>query len=258
MSRSDRVVPFDHPFFQNDRSLWRSQSCNTWDSDPWADFGSRFGSSHGIPSLRQSDHGFGAPSRFSDQALGAPSRLLDQNFGMGLAEDDLLAPVPFRGWYVRPRRLGAMASMAATPQQTLTGMPGFARQLSSDLSELSLARQMSSGLSEVVNNASEFRVNLDVAQFKPGEVVVKTVDNKITVHGLHEERQDEHGFIQREFKRSYLLPKDVDGQDVKCSLSADGILQVSATKKQISEGPERNIPITMETTAMPSVTAANP
>ena len=44
-----------------------------------------------------------------------------------------------------------------------------------------------------------FQVCMDVSQFKPNELSVKTVDNCIVVEGNHEEREDEHGFMQRYF-----------------------------------------------------------
>lgn len=51
-----------------------------------------------------------------------------------------------------------------------------------------------------------FQVNLDVQQFGPHEISVKTVDDFIVVEGKHEERQDEHGFVSRQFVRRYQLP----------------------------------------------------
>ena len=60
---------------------------------------------------------------------------------------------------------------------------------------------------QVLNTASEFKVSLDVSHFKPSELSVKTTDTMVTIHGHHEEREDEHGMIMREFKRSYKLPK---------------------------------------------------
>ena len=33
-----------------------------------------------------------------------PARMGDQHFGMGLLEEDLFRPIPYRGWYVRSRR----------------------------------------------------------------------------------------------------------------------------------------------------------
>jgi len=59
----------------------------------------------------------------------------------------------------------------------------------------------------VLNDDKEFKVELDVTQFKPNEVSVKAVGNRVVVEGKHEEREDEHGLIQRHFKRTYLLPR---------------------------------------------------
>ena len=66
---------------------------------------------------------------------------------------------------------------------------------------------------QVSDTADQFKINLDVAHFKPGEIQVKTVDDKIVVHAKHEEKEDEHGFIMREFQRSYVLPKVMHGPD---------------------------------------------
>ena len=60
---------------------------------------------------------------------------------------------------------------------------------------------------KVTNDDKEFRAMVDVSHFTPEEIGVKTVDNKIIVNAKHEEKQDEHGYIKREFTRQYLLPK---------------------------------------------------
>ena len=57
--------------------------------------------------------------------------------------------------------------------------------------------------------------------------------------------KDEHGFIAREFSRKYRIPADVDPLTITSSLSLDGVLTVSAPRKQ-SDVPERSIPITRE------------
>lgn len=139
-----------------------------------------------------------------------PPRLLDQHFGLALQDEDLFPPQLWRGLVVRPRRQPA---------------------------------QQASGMSEVTNTDKDFHVNLDVSHFAPEEIAIKTVDNRVIIHAKHEEKQDEHGFIQREFKRSYVLPKDVDPNTVKSSLSADGVLAITAPKKAISASTERVIPI---------------
>ena len=73
-----------------------------------------------------------------------------------------------------------------------------------------------------------FQVCMDVSQFTPNELTVKTVDRSVVVEGKHEEREDEHGFIQRHFIRKYTLPKGYDPKDVVSTISSDGVLTVKA------------------------------
>lgn len=143
-----------------------------------------------------------------------PVNIFDQHFGMGMHGDDLLNPsfiTPFRAGYYRPWRNQA-------------------------------ARH--SGVSQIQNDKEGFKVNLDVQQFKPDEITVKTVNNFIIVEGKHEERQDEHGFISRQFQRRYKLPDDAEADTVVSELSSDGVLTIYAPKKQLppSSG-ERIVPI---------------
>ena len=49
-------------------------------------------------------------------------------------------------------------------------------------------------------------MNMDVLHFKPEEIEIQVEDNKITIHGRHAERQDDHGLIEREFTRIYRVP----------------------------------------------------
>lgn len=76
-----------------------------------------------------------------------------------------------------------------------------------------------------------FQVCLDVQQFAPNEIIVKTADQKVIVEGKHEEKDDHHGTISRHFIRKYSLPKEIDIADLQTSLSSDGILTLKAHKK---------------------------
>ncbi|XP_035786863.1 protein lethal(2)essential for life-like [Anopheles albimanus] len=155
------------------------------------------------------------------------SRLLDQHFGTGLRADDLfssfsssfpsrtvapIAPSVLRGGYYRPWRNTALA-----------------RQDSGSTLNLDKDR---------------FQIILDVQQFTPEEITVKTLDRCIVVEGKHEEKQDEHGFVSRHFTRRYMLPGGHDPNDVVSTLSSDGVLTVTAPKKALpAPNPERSVPI---------------
>jgi crystallin alpha B len=95
---------------------------------------------------------------------------------------------------------------------------------------------------------------LDVHIFQPDEITVKTVNNFVVVEGKHEERQDGHGLISRQFRRRYKLPDDTDADTVVSQLSSDGVLTICAPKKSLPPpSGERIVPITH--TLVPAVTA---
>uniref|UniRef100_A0A336K7E4 CSON002511 protein n=1 Tax=Culicoides sonorensis TaxID=179676 RepID=A0A336K7E4_CULSO len=75
------------------------------------------------------------------------------------------------------------------------------------------------------------KVSLDVQQFKPNEITVRTMDNVVVVEGKHEEREDHQGTIYRNFVRKYNLPADIDVADLKITMSSDGLLTLEAHKK---------------------------
>lgn len=86
---------------------------------------------------------------------------------------------------------------------------------------------------------------MDVQQFKPEEVTVKVVDDYLVVEGKHEEKQDQHGYVSRQFTRRYRLPDSILKEKIASSISSDGVLQIVAPKKAeaIENQKERQIPI---------------
>ncbi|GLD46801.1 alpha-crystallin A chain-like protein [Lates japonicus] len=100
------------------------------------------------------------------------------------------------------------------------------------------------GQSEMRIEKDRFVIYLDVKHFSPEELSVNVNDEYITIHAKHEDRQDDHGFVSREFLRKYRLPAGVSGADVTSSLSFDGVLTITAPRS--SSGTERNIPIACE------------
>ncbi|XP_035884473.1 heat shock protein beta-2 isoform X2 [Phyllostomus discolor] len=67
-------------------------------------------------------------------------------------------------------------------------------------------------------------------RFGEDEVTVRTVDNLLEVSARHPQRLDRHGFVSREFCRTYVLPADVDPWRVRAALSHDGILNLEAPR----------------------------
>ncbi|GFT80107.1 protein lethal(2)essential for life [Nephila pilipes] len=142
-----------------------------------------------------------------------PERIMDQCFGMQLFDEDLLPSTLYRGFLIHPRTQTSIAN---------------------------------SGQSEVKNDDKQFQVSLNVKQFKPEEIQVKIVDNYIIVHGKHEEQEDDHGFVAREFTRKYMLPQNCQAETVTSSLNPEGVLTILAPKKAIEEPPKQERQVTID------------
>ncbi|GJQ70846.1 hypothetical protein Trydic_g769 [Trypoxylus dichotomus] len=158
-----------------------------------------------------------------------PSRILDQHFGLGLHPEDLMLPF----------------DIPQTARAMLRCPTGYYRPWRSQAGEKDTG-------SVVTFDKNKFQVNLDVQHFAPEEITVKiTGKNTITVEGKHEEKQDEHGFISRQFVRKYVLPENHDIEKIESKLSSDGVLTITTPK--ISDKPSlenRTIPI--QQTGVPS------
>lgn len=132
---------------------------------------------------------------FLDGTCGSPPFLPACSLS-GIAPGDILAPTLYHGYYIRPR----------------------------------INKQLDRGTSEVNLNAHKFQAFLDVCHFTPNEISVRTVDNLLEVTAQHPQKTDRHGFVSREFTRTYILPLDVDALLVKATLSHDGILSIEAPR----------------------------
>lgn len=98
----------------------------------------------------------------------------------------------------------------------------------------------------LTNDSERFCLRLDVGHFDCDDLEVKTVDNQVVIHGKHGDRTDELGVISREFTRKCTLPKDVQPDAVKCSITSDGFLIIEAPKRSDKpHGQERVVPITV-------------
>ncbi|GJQ72445.1 hypothetical protein Trydic_g3521 [Trypoxylus dichotomus] len=174
------------------------------------------------------------PFIFDDLYLTRPSRLLDQRFGTGLNDDDMLSP------FTIPqdvRRLMRSPSF------------GYYRPWRSRDGQKDVG-------SEIAQDKNRYQVNLDVQHFHPEEITVKIAgDNIITVEGKHEEKEDEHGYISRQFVRKYVVPKGHDIQNIQSKLSSDGVLSIIVPKVDTMAVEGRIVPI--EQTGMASRAVEN-
>lgn len=102
--------------------------------------------------------------------------------------------------------------------------------------------------STVENEKGNYKITLDVQYFRPNEINVKVTNYEIIVEGKHEERQDIHGFVTRQFKRRYPLPGHCLPENVTSTLSSDGVLTIIAEKKASMSQDEKIVPIKLSGT----------
>lgn len=104
----------------------------------------------------------------------------------------------------------------------------------------------------IASDKDNFKVIIDVRQFKPDEIAVKVVDRCIVVEAKHEEKRDEHGSISRQFLRKYLLSDRADLEQVSSTISSDGILIIMAPLKKGPEKPKERV-IKIQQTGRPAL-----
>ncbi|GCC23124.1 crystallin, alpha B, b [Chiloscyllium punctatum] len=146
-----------------------------------------------------------------------PSRIYDQHFGENLDPDFF-------------------------PSSSSMVSPFYWRMPSS---LFRLPSWVQSGLSELRLDKDKFTIHLDVKHFTPEEIRVKVLGDFVEIQAQHEERQDEHGYVSREFHRKYKIPSGVDPILITSSLSVDGVLTICGPRK-LADVPERSVPITRE------------
>ncbi|KHN84422.1 Heat shock protein beta-1 [Toxocara canis] len=83
------------------------------------------------------------------------------------------------------------------------------------------------------SDGKTLRLRFDVAQYKPEEVTVKTVDNRLLVHAKHEEKTPQRS-VFREYNQEFMLPRGTNPELISSTLSTDGVLTVEAPLPQLA------------------------
>jgi len=108
------------------------------------------------------------------------------------------------------------------------------------------ANSEQNGVSKVQYDNDTYKILVNVENFKPEELVIKTIDNTVQVEAKHEEKtSDGRSSSVKSFNQSFTLPRGVNPELVSSALSKDGILTLSAPLPQAikNSNPERLVPI---------------
>ncbi|KAI1289496.1 Alpha-crystallin A chain [Halotydeus destructor] len=101
------------------------------------------------------------------------------------------------------------------------------------------------GRSTVRNDPQRFEILLELSHFSPYDISVKHKGDNIIVHGKHSEYHDHHGPVCRQFTRRYIMPKEVDPDQVACSWSGDTLHIMGPKKAKEAAARERVIPMNL-------------
>ncbi|CAL7948314.1 unnamed protein product [Xylocopa violacea] len=162
--------------------------------------------------------------------LDRPHRILDQNFGLGLHPEQLFLPGRLEG-FLQPRRNRPSSYIRPWAE---------------------LFRSNGGGTSTIQADKDKFQVVLDVQQFDPSEIDVKVIDRYVIVTAKHEEKRDEHGWVSRHFVRKYMIPEQCDVDQVSSKLSSDGVLSITAPRKDQPKVENERV-IKIEHTGKPAI-----
>ncbi|RCN38634.1 Hsp20/alpha crystallin family protein [Ancylostoma caninum] len=99
------------------------------------------------------------------------------------------------------------------------------------------------GLSDkVINDDSKLAISLKVPEFKPEELKVSLDGRTLTIEGKQEVKE-EGAYSMRCFTRQWVLPKEVDVEQIRSSLTEGGHLAIEAPKMVRPDTTSRSIPI---------------
>jgi len=97
---------------------------------------------------------------------------------------------------------------------------------------LDLVETGSKGITpEMVEGENDFKITLDTKGYSPQDISVKALgDKEIQIEGKHVEKSETGSETNKSFNRKFCLPQLVKLNEIRSSLSRDGLLTVTAPK----------------------------
>ncbi|XP_064602183.1 alpha-crystallin A chain-like [Liolophura sinensis] len=96
---------------------------------------------------------------------------------------------------------------------------------------------------EDLEGRKKLALRFDVSEFKPEEITVKAVDNRLMVEAKHSEVTPTKK-VYREYTKQYILPQKIDPEKLSSILSTDGVLDIEAPAPDSLEAyKERILPM---------------
>eukprot|EP00088_Acartia_fossae_P009646 TRINITY_DN14703_c0_g1_i1.p2 TRINITY_DN14703_c0_g1~~TRINITY_DN14703_c0_g1_i1.p2 ORF type:complete len:222 (+),score=81.28 TRINITY_DN14703_c0_g1_i1:42-707(+) len=106
------------------------------------------------------------------------------------------------------------------------------------------------GATKLEQDEKSIKYSIDVKAFDPEAIKIRLVGEMLKIHALEEHKEEKDGTTRSEKKemtKSFLLPRGVHKDDIKTSLSEDGILSIVIPKPEIVDIPiEKGEPLKIE------------
>ncbi|XP_005113030.1 major egg antigen [Aplysia californica] len=126
---------------------------------------------------------------------------------------------------------GILSVDAPTTQPSLTGSDAiFPVKSSPPVKSLDVATPVKNPIITEADGSRKLRLQVDIGEFSPEDVVVKTMDRKLIVHAEHEEKTAGRT-LHKEFNKEYDLPESVDPATIQAYIADDKKLTIEAPLK---------------------------
>ncbi|XP_075987301.1 protein lethal(2)essential for life-like [Anticarsia gemmatalis] len=87
----------------------------------------------------------------------------------------------------------------------------------------------------VKTDREKYEICLQVKDYAPNEISVKTADGWLVVEGKHEEKKDDFGYIARQFMRRCPIPEGCITEKINSKLTSDGLLIITVPRKPVAK-----------------------
>ncbi|CAG5128517.1 unnamed protein product [Candidula unifasciata] len=125
---------------------------------------------------------------------------------------------------------GILSVEASLFQSSITSSEAIFPIKSSPVKSLDMATPVKNPIITEADGSRKLRLQVDIGEFRPEDVVVKTMERKLIVHAEHEEKSSGRT-LHKEFNKEYDLPESVDPATIQAYIADDKILTIEAPLK---------------------------
>ncbi|KAK3797314.1 hypothetical protein RRG08_014942 [Elysia crispata] len=127
---------------------------------------------------------------------------------------------------------GVLTVEASVLQPSISPDTAYPAKSSPQMKSLDLGTPVKNPIVTEADGSRKLRLQVDIGEFRPEDVVVKTMDRKLIVHAEHEEKTSGRT-LHKEFNKEYDLPESVDPATIQAFIADDRNLTIEAPLKPV-------------------------